>query len=238
VDWDEKGAVPPAGAWRTSVTAESSMITPARVIFFVMLVGSAALLAYALLLLTGSRPPAPAADKPNDPALLAMIADAKRTADDAKKTADDAKTAADNAKKAADDAKKAADDAAAAATRNNTALAALGSDVQTRFSATEALIRKAAEDEQARFDAIDRRFQSLERTVASIKPPALPIELSLEMAKGIQRTLQTRGFRPGPIDGVFGPRTAAAIRVYQTRRGDHPAITGILNDDQIRDLLQ
>jgi hypothetical protein len=207
------------------------MISPARVILVVMLGGGAALLAYALVLLTGGRPPAPAADKPNDPALLAMIADAKRTADDAKKTADDAK-------KAADDAKKAADDAATAAARSGTALAALSSDVQTRFGATEALIRKTAEDEQARFDAIDRRFQSLEQTVGNIKPPVPPVELSLEMAKDIQRTLQTRGFRPGPIDGVFGPRTAAAIRAYQTRRGDRPAVTGILNDDQVRDLLQ
>lgn len=192
------------------------MISPARVILGVMLVGGAVVLAYALLL-TGGRRSAPAADKPNDSDLLAMIADAKRTADDAK---------------------KAADDAAAAATGNSTALAAFTSDVQTRFSATEALIRKAAEDEQARFDAIDRRFLSLEQTVGNIKLPMSPIELSLEMAKDIQRTLQARGFRPGPIDGVFGPRTAAAIRAYQTRRGDRPAVTGILNDDQVRDLLQ
>src|SRR5579863_1601358 len=159
-----------------------------------MLAGGAVLFVYVMVLLTA----APAAKKPEDAALLAMIADAKRTAEDAAKTADDAK--------------KAADDAASAAARNSTALAAFSADLQSRFSATEALIRKVADDGQTRFDAIDRRFLVLEQMVGNIKPPPPPMPLSLEQAKDIQRALQTRGFRPGPIDGVFGPKTGAAIR--------------------------
>jgi hypothetical protein len=220
---DEKGQAPPAGARGTSATAKRSMITYTRVILGVLLVGGATLLTYAFVLLAGPRAGAPVAEKPNDAALLALIADARRTADDAKR--------------AADDAKKTADDAAAAASRNSTALAAFTSDVQARFSATEALIRKAADDGQARFDAIDRRFAALEQMVGNIKPPPPPMPLSLEQAKDIQRALQMRGFRPGKIDGVFGPRSGAAIRAYQSQRSDHPAVTGILTHEQVRDLL-
>jgi hypothetical protein len=192
----------------------------------ITLVAGATLLAYALVLLTAG----PVAERSNDANLLAMIADAKKTADDAKRAADDAR-------KAADDAKRTADDAAAAANRSSSALGALSSDVQARFSATEALIRKASEDGQARFDAVDRRFLTLEQMVGNIKPPQTPIALSLEQAKEIQRALEARGFRPGPIDGRFGPRTGAAIRAYQTQRADHPAVTGLLTDEQARDLL-
>src|SRR5262249_44425958 len=156
-----------------------------------MLVGGATLLVYALVLLVDGRAPAPVAEKSDDAALLAMIADAKRTADNASRTADDGKRTADDARRTADDAKRAAADAEAAGTRNGTALAVLSSDVQARFSATEALIRRAAEEGQARFDAIDRRILSLEQAMGNIKAPTSPIELSLEMAKDIQRTLQT-----------------------------------------------
>lgn len=35
----------------------------------------------------------------------------------------------------------------------------------------------------------------------------------------IQRQLAALGFDPGPIDGIIGPRTRAAIRAFQTSRG-------------------
>lgn len=35
----------------------------------------------------------------------------------------------------------------------------------------------------------------------------------------MQRRLQTMGIDPGPIDGFYGPRTAAALRLFQTRHG-------------------
>jgi hypothetical protein len=42
-----------------------------------------------------------------------------------------------------------------------------------------------------------------------------------------QRRLQEAGFAPGPIDGLFGPRTAAALRRYQARYG--LPVTGMLD---------
>lgn len=31
----------------------------------------------------------------------------------------------------------------------------------------------------------------------------------------LQTILEARGFDPGPIDGIFGPRTEAAVKAYQ-----------------------
>jgi peptidoglycan hydrolase-like protein with peptidoglycan-binding domain len=35
----------------------------------------------------------------------------------------------------------------------------------------------------------------------------------------VQQELTRRGYRPGPIDGVLGPQTRAAIRKYQRQHG-------------------
>jgi hypothetical protein len=35
----------------------------------------------------------------------------------------------------------------------------------------------------------------------------------------LQQQLKDRGFDPGPIDGQFGPRTAAAVRAFQAQQG-------------------
>jgi hypothetical protein len=38
---------------------------------------------------------------------------------------------------------------------------------------------------------------------------------------GLQVALRARGYDPGPIDGVVGPRTAHAVRAFQRRAGIH-----------------
>jgi hypothetical protein len=49
-----------------------------------------------------------------------------------------------------------------------------------------------------------------------------------------QRLLATLGHAPGPADGVFGERTARAIRNYQRRAGAAP--DGLVSDELIAQL--
>jgi peptidoglycan hydrolase-like protein with peptidoglycan-binding domain len=36
-----------------------------------------------------------------------------------------------------------------------------------------------------------------------------------EAVKNVQKALQDKGLDPGPIDGIMGPKTQAALRNYQ-----------------------
>jgi peptidoglycan hydrolase-like protein with peptidoglycan-binding domain len=36
-----------------------------------------------------------------------------------------------------------------------------------------------------------------------------------EQVKSLQKALQEKGMDPGPVDGIMGPRTQAALRAYQ-----------------------
>ena len=42
----------------------------------------------------------------------------------------------------------------------------------------------------------------------------------------IQKQLQNAGFDPGPADGIFGPKTAAAVRQFQAQHA--PPVDGIV----------
>lgn len=53
--------------------------------------------------------------------------------------------------------------------------------------------------------------------------------------RSIQQGLRNEGFNPGPLDGLFGPRTRAAVRVWQAAR-EH-AVTGYLDGGQVEALL-
>jgi hypothetical protein len=54
--------------------------------------------------------------------------------------------------------------------------------------------------------------------------------------KGAQQTLRTRGFDPGPIDGVVGARTTKAIREFQKANG--LTATGKLDVDTVAKLAE
>jgi peptidoglycan hydrolase-like protein with peptidoglycan-binding domain len=47
---------------------------------------------------------------------------------------------------------------------------------------------------------------------------AIP-SLSEDRVRRVQQALQAKGFDPGPIDGVIGPRTEDAVRNFQDRYG-------------------
>jgi hypothetical protein len=57
--------------------------------------------------------------------------------------------------------------------------------------------------------------------VLRIKTPMMTGEL----VKNVQRRLRKLGFHAGPIDGVYGPQTAAAVQAFQMSRG-------LLNDGE------
>jgi peptidoglycan hydrolase-like protein with peptidoglycan-binding domain len=40
-------------------------------------------------------------------------------------------------------------------------------------------------------------------------------QASSEQVRNAQQALQSKGMDPGPVDGVVGPRTQAALRAYQ-----------------------
>ena len=53
------------------------------------------------------------------------------------------------------------------------------------------------------------------------------LDLDRSTRRLIQQGLRNQGFDPGTPDGLFGPRTRAAIRDWQQSRGAWP--TGYLN---------
>ena len=61
--------------------------------------------------------------------------------------------------------------------------------------------------------------------------PAVETDLRLNRRarRVIQRGLLAEGFDPGPADGLFGPRTRAALRAWQSARG--ATATGYLNGE-------
>ena len=65
--------------------------------------------------------------------------------------------------------------------------------------------------------------------------PAAPSGLTRAQRRRVQTALAGRGTDPGPADGVFGPRTRAAVRAWQSSRGY--AATGELTEAQVRELL-
>ena len=45
----------------------------------------------------------------------------------------------------------------------------------------------------------------------------------------VQRGLTTLGYAPGPVDGIFGAETRAAIRAFQTR--EKLLVTGVISEE-------
>lgn len=50
----------------------------------------------------------------------------------------------------------------------------------------------------------------------------------------IQEALKKHGFNPGPLDGIWGPRTASALREFQSERGLRA--TGVVNAQTLSEL--
>ena len=55
-----------------------------------------------------------------------------------------------------------------------------------------------------------------------------------EQVKAVQKALQDKGMDPGPIDGVMGPKTMAALKAFQK---DQKLTESGRLDDQTREKL-
>jgi murein L,D-transpeptidase YcbB/YkuD len=57
------------------------------------------------------------------------------------------------------------------------------------------------------------------RAAGDVDMDAKPPTLDAEGVRKVQAALQKKGIDPGPIDGIFGPRTKEAVRTFQSRYG-------------------
>ena len=56
------------------------------------------------------------------------------------------------------------------------------------------------------------------KDIRNLNMDAVP-DLGRGIIRKVQAVLEAKGFDPGPIDGVVGPRTRAAVRKYQEHFG-------------------
>jgi murein L,D-transpeptidase YcbB/YkuD len=60
--------------------------------------------------------------------------------------------------------------------------------------------------------------QSTAQDTSQLEMGAVPT-LNPDKIRQVQQALQNKGFDPGPIDGIFGPKTKEAVRNFQDRYG-------------------
>lgn len=63
--------------------------------------------------------------------------------------------------------------------------------------------------------------QSTPADLTRVDTQAVPT-LNPDKVRIIQQALQSKGIDPGPIDGIYGPRTREAVRMFQDRYGMNP----------------
>ena len=85
-------------------------------------------------------------------------------------------------------------------------------------SKTESAMDKVKEKAH---DAKEKIVETKDKVVDKVKGKKNKIEAKSEgtNVRTAQQALRDQGYNPGPIDGVMGPRTSAAVRDYQTKEG-------------------
>lgn len=100
---------------------------------------------------------------------------------------------------------------------------------------TEAAVRGFQRDQglpiTGRLDT--RTVQNL-MNEAPVAPTAYPSASPMTDVQAAQRELRQRGYYTGPVDGVIGPQTTAAVRAYQ--RDNRLSVTGRLDARTARSL--
>jgi peptidoglycan hydrolase-like protein with peptidoglycan-binding domain/DNA invertase Pin-like site-specific DNA recombinase len=98
----------------------------------------------------------------------------------------------------------------------------------TRFQAAARIGVDGVVGPQTRHALKHARTEPLRRGAGFAQPEGSP------RVRSLQTKLHKHGLRPGPVDGLFGPRTEAAVDRLQ-RRNDVPA-TGVVNARTLRAL--
>ena len=61
--------------------------------------------------------------------------------------------------------------------------------------------------------------QTQEQSAQSEGEQRLPMAASSQLVRSVQQSLERKGVEPGPVDGIWGPRTHEALREFQDQQG-------------------
>jgi peptidoglycan hydrolase-like protein with peptidoglycan-binding domain len=70
--------------------------------------------------------------------------------------------------------------------------------------------------------AQSNQYSQLQSSAAAATDPLImdsAPSLNQDSIRQVQQALQKKGFDPGPVDGLFGPKTKEAVRNFQDRYG-------------------
>jgi peptidoglycan hydrolase-like protein with peptidoglycan-binding domain len=113
--------------------------------------------------------------------------------------------------------------------------------VEDKTKSTTETIKDKAEDTKDTIkdkavrakDNMKEKFAHAKDTMRS-KAERINARTAMADTRAAQGALKTQGFDPGPIDGLMGPRTSAALTDYQ-RKNDLP-VTGMLDEATMQKL--
>jgi peptidoglycan hydrolase-like protein with peptidoglycan-binding domain len=96
----------------------------------------------------------------------------------------------------------------------------------------EAKTERAKDKADAKGDTMgDKIDRAVDKTKAKTREMKDKVSNKMDRGdtKNAQQALQAKGYNPGPIDGIHGPRTSAALRDYQKAEGLN--VTGQMDGD-------
>lgn len=95
-----------------------------------------------------------------------------------------------------------------------------------------------ADDYSKRKYGMDKKADSSAAFYSTIEPasgdPSRVMNLSVSQVRSMQDMLHKQGYAAGPIDGIVGPKTAAAIRAFQKDKG--LPVTGTTSNETLQKL--
>lgn len=97
--------------------------------------------------------------------------------------------------------------------------------------AADQMSGKSDRGEQTVGDKLDRAWDKTKATTGDVKDRVTGRQGGAASGdvRGAQLALKDKGFDPGPIDGIMGPRTSAAVREFQEKEA--LTVTGRLDEE-------